>query len=44
MDLMMKRVACLPSKRFYLMVMWTGTAIASGAVLFAEELRAVIGL
>lgn len=44
LDPMMERVALLPDKRFYLIVTWTGTALLSGVILFAEELRALIGI
>ena len=36
--------ARLPGKRFYLVVFWTGAVLVSGVILFAEELRALIGI
>ena len=44
LDLPIRQVARLPTKRFYIIVIWTETAILSGVILFAEELRAVLGL
>ncbi len=44
LDLTMERVARLPDKRFYLVMYGTGAAILGGVILFAEELRGVIGI
>lgn len=44
LDLMMKRVARLPGKGSYLIVIWTNIAVVSGVILFAEKLRALLGI
>jgi hypothetical protein len=44
LDLLMGRLARLPDKRFYLILTLIDTVVLSGVILFAEELRALIGI